>query len=117
MKKQTMTTWKTALMAGLFAAGCVGSGQAFAWADPTTFLPQNSDVQFKYNDLEITVGQVGDVLNGIFAISSLGDTSGSNIYWASGLSGSQLTGRFDNLTVAQITPVTGGSAIYFTGGH
>lgn len=122
MKKQTMATWKTVLMAVIFAGSCVASGQAFAWANPQSFLPGDSAIQFKYNDLETTVCQdptvscVGETLNGIFSISSLGDTSGSNIYWASSLSGSQLTGRFDGLTVAQTTPVSGGQAIYFTGG-
>lgn len=83
----------------------------------TSSLPGDSPVQFKYNDLETVVSEVGQQLSGIFTISSIGDPSGTPIYWASGLGGSgEINGYFSGLTVAEILPSTGGFNIYFTGG-
>jgi hypothetical protein len=105
----------SALFSACLAAGLFASGQAKADAI-TAVLPSGAAVQFKYNDLETVVDSVGDVLTGIFAISSINDPSGTPVYFASGLSGSELNGFFTGLTVAAITPTTGGFNIYFTGG-
>lgn len=116
MKRQSKSTYRSAILGGICAAGFVLSGPSFAWDDPVTYLPNSSDVQFKYNNLETVVSQVGDSLTGIFAISSIGDPSGTPTYWASGLSGSELNGVFHDLVISQITPTVGGYNIYFTGG-
>src|SRR5678816_4457480 len=68
------------LVLGMISAGCLALA-APAQADPVTFLPAGADVQFKYNNLETIVSNVGDVLTGIFSISSIGNTSGSLLYW------------------------------------
>src|SRR6186713_2389994 len=105
-----------ALVLGMVSAGCLAL-MAPARADPVTFLPAGTDVQFKYNNLETIVSNVGDVLTGIFSISSIGNTSGSLLYWGAGISdGTILTGFFTGLTVAEILPTAGGNIIYFTGG-
>lgn len=104
-------------VAAVLAAGGIAlSGAAQAWTDPANFLPGDTPIQFKYNDAEIVVTQEGQVLNGIFTISSLNNAAGTPIYWASGLSGSELNGSFQNLTVASIQPISGGFKIFFTGG-
>lgn len=104
---------------GTVAAACVAS-LAFAaqvQADPVDFLPAGSTVQFKYNNFEIVVDEVGDVLNGIFTVTSIGNVAGSELYWATGLSdGTQLNGTFQDLTVAQIVDTGSGFNIWFTGG-
>jgi hypothetical protein len=103
------------LFGACLAAGLFASGQARADAI-TAVLPSGEAVQFKYNNLETVVDSVGDVLTGIFAISSINDPSGTPVYFASGLSGSELNGFFTGLTVAEITPTASGFNIYFTGG-
>src|SRR6476660_713853 len=83
-----------ALILGMASAGCLALGTA-ARADPATFLPPGTDVQFKYNNYETIVSNVGDILTGIFNISSIGNTSGSLLYWGAGISdGTILTGFF-----------------------
>jgi hypothetical protein len=105
---------KKVLMASAIAL-TLGSG--LASADPVDFLPADATVQFKYNNLETLVQRQGQILNGIFNISSINDTGGTP-YWASNISdGTALTGRFDALTVGQIVDNGGGAfSIYFTGG-
>ena len=118
MKVKSKTTYRKSLLGGICFASLALSGyaQAAAWTDPASLLPADADIQFKYNDLEIVVDQVGQVLTGIFTISSIGDPAGTPVYWASGLSGSELNGVFTDLTVAQITPTVAGFDIFFTGG-
>jgi hypothetical protein len=111
-----MNTKLKTIVAAIGMGLALTAGQALAFTDAATFLPSNSPIQFKYNNLEVVVSQEGDTGSGIFTISSLGDPSGTPIYWASGLSGSELNGSFSNLTVAQIVGVPGGQNIYFTGG-
>ena len=111
---------RKSMMALAMGATVIGMGavsNAYAvLADPVTFLPADTNVQFKYNDFETLVGKVGDVLNGIFNVLSIGPIIGP-LYWGSGLSGSELTGSFDNLTVAQLlSDGAGGFNIWFTGG-
>jgi hypothetical protein len=117
-KRSKIAKYQHGLMAGLCATALMfGAGQArAALLDPATLLPAGVPIQFKYNDLEIVVDSVGDVLSGIFAISSLGSPAGTPIYWASGLLGDELNGVFTDLTVAEIIPGTTSNAIYFTGG-
>lgn len=108
---EIMKLLKQALMASAIAL-TLGSGVASA--DPVDFLPADAPVQFKYNNLEIVVSAVGDILKGVFNISTIGDTGG-NPYWSSGDDGRALTGYFDGLKVAYITPEAN-PKIYFTGG-
>jgi hypothetical protein len=114
--RTTLASTVTALL--LAAAGTVQ-------ADPVSFLPAGTDVQFKYNNLEFSpngsngvISQVGDILNGIGLITSIGKSPvGSPIYWASGLTdGTELTLIFDGLTAAQVGTSGGQQAIWFTGG-
>jgi hypothetical protein len=109
-----MKLFKQAILASTVVLA-LGGGSAYA--NPVSFLPSGADVQFKYNNLETLVTDVGQVLSGIMNVSTINDTGG-NPYWASGLSdGTALTGRFDSLTVAEIVPTaTGSFLIYFTGG-
>ena len=96
------------------ALGVLGSGTLFA--APQDFLPPGAIIQFKYNNWENQVTAVGQTLTGVFNITTIND-NGGNPYWASGISdGTQLTGTFTGLTVAQITATAGGFNIYFTGG-
>ena len=105
-----------------FASGMAAAGSLLlagqAHADPTAFLPDDALVQFKYNNLESVVEKPGDVLVGIANFSTIGDPDGTP-YFASGISdGTILTGKFINLTVAQVTFVSPTSSIiYFIGGQ
>jgi len=117
MKLANAFSMKSALT-GLLAAGTLSiAAPAAAFADPVTFLPADTDIQFKYNNLEIIVTEVGQVLNGIFTITSLGAVGGTPVWWASGLSGSEINGRFDGLTVSAIDSTDpDDQKVYFTGG-
>jgi len=104
----------------LVAAGVsMALGTGVAQADPVTFLPGGVPVQFKYNNLEAPfITEVDQELFGIVTVTTIGDPSGAPLYWASGLSdGTQLNGIFQDLIAAQITPITGGFNIWFTGGN
>ena len=105
-----MNRLKQVLLASV-ATLVMGSGSVLA--DPVSSLPAGATVQFKYNNLETIVQNVGDVLHGIFNISSIGDT-GANTFWSN--TADNLTGRFDGLTVSNIVPAGLGNTIYFTGG-
>jgi len=109
---------KKSFRLGALGAACVASfafaGQVQAAIEDS--LPGNSIVQFKYNDYEITVDEVGDVLNGVFVVTSIGNALGSTTYWSSGDDNRELVGTFTNLTVAQISPSAAGFDIWFTGG-
>lgn len=107
---------KKALMGITYAACLTMGGQAqAAWVDPVNFLPSGSDIQFKYNNFETIVTAVDQELTGIVNFSSINDTLG-NVFWAAGLSGSQLTGIFSGLIVDSISTDASGSEIKFTGG-
>ena len=107
---------------GLVVAGAValalGTASGQAQADPVNFLPGGVDVAFKYNNLEAPfITDVGDVLSGIFAVTTIGSPIGVPLYWASGLTdGTQLNGFFTGLTAAQIINTGAGFDIFFTGG-
>lgn len=115
MKTPLKYLTKAATVASLCVAGFLSAAPAQAYS---INLPPLSDIQFKYNNLETVVSNVGDSLYGLVNVASLGDPSGTPIYWASGLSGSELTGYFSGLTVQQITSAGGGGDnIYLTGGQ
>lgn len=105
----------------MLAAGLATTGALVlagpAQADPVSFLPADSPVQFKYNNLETLVQGIGETLNGIVNVSSINDPGGTP-YWAANLSdGTALTGYFANLTVSYIANAASATPIiYFTGG-
>ena len=110
---------RKSMMALAMGATVIGMGavsNAYAFADPVTFLPADTNVQFKYNDFETLITETGQVLNGIFTVTTIGGVP-SPIFWASNISGSELTGSFEGLLAAQITSDgSGGFNIWFTGG-
>jgi len=103
---------------------------AYALADPVTFLPPaGTPIQFKYNDVEACTGPgipagtfgpcvaVGDVLTGLFTVTTINGATGVPVFWASGISdGTQLNGIFTGLTVTSIVAAGGGFDIKFSGG-
>lgn len=106
----------TAMVLGIAMVGVLGVAGPAA-AAPQDFIPVGEFFKFKYTDYETTVSAVGDVLSGIFVISTISDLTGATTFWSSGQEGRQVTGRFDGLTVGFIaTPSPGTFQIYFTGG-
>jgi len=100
----------------LTSAVALALGSGSANADPVNFLPGGVPVQFKYNNLENVVTEVGQTLSGVLNVSTINNPAGTP-YWASVLSdGTALTGRFDGLVLAEVVTSGGTSTLYFTGG-
>ena len=112
-----LKSMKKLLAVAVTAAGCAMA--APTQADPLAFLPQNTSIQFKYDNFENPiVTAANQTLSGIFLVSSILDNNTLGTYWADRISdGTSLVGFFDGL-VSQ-TPTasgTGGFDINFTGG-
>jgi hypothetical protein len=97
------------ILAILAAVMLVGTVNAYA----ISLTP--GPLSFHWTDWEIQVDGQGDTLNGIFRIDQILDGS-NNILWNSGQGGEELTGTFQNLTVASFGGENPGSVIGFSGG-
>ena len=91
----------SAVLCASVLAVAIGSAQA----DPITFLPAGTPIQFKYNNFESQVTQVGQELVGIFTITSIHRENPINpALWSSGISdGTELNGIFKALIVNDIS--------------
>lgn len=103
------------LIASTILATVVCSGAALA----TPFNPFGSvpgQIKTTEKSYESLVQNTGDVLNGIFNVTSI-DGQGGQTYSPGFVSSPPfITGVFSGFTLAQINPVSGGFQLLFTGG-
>ncbi len=73
-------------------------------------------IKFKYSNFESLITGAGQDLFGIFSVTTINaDNTSNKTLWASS-DAEELTGEFYDYRAANITPITGGQAIDFTGG-
>src|ERR1700674_820646 len=124
-KRMVKQVWGLTAGAVLGLAALAGPAQA----DPANFLPGNSPILFKYNDLETQIAPPpggtcatfvacgSQILDGIFDIITLSAPLGVPVYWTTGTTdGTQLNGFFTGLMVPSIPASGGGLEITFGGG-
>lgn len=106
---------RKAVASVIAAAAMAVAGSAYA--DPISFLPNNTDISIKFVDREIQITQFGQELFGIFNVTQINNADSSTTFWnGNGVTdGTQLVGFFSGLMA--IPDQTGGTGLSFTGGQ
>lgn len=94
----------------------LGLGGSPALADPISFLPPaGTEITFNVTNALSAPGSPN--LEGIFTTTSIQNSSGSTVYWGSGISdGTQLNGVFRGLTLNSTVSGPGGTTYGYIGG-